>query len=87
LNHDKYGGNDNQNQKNPHFDHPPFCAGVQYTNGRQTKRAARSSTRDFMAPSSGLSGASASLYQAFWPDLSRSSRPDLDARTERTSPA
>ena len=40
LNHDKNGGDDNQNQQNSHFEHPPYCARVKYTNGEETKRAA-----------------------------------------------
>jgi hypothetical protein len=39
LNDDKNGRNYDQNQKNPHFDRPPFCAAVKYTNGPQTERA------------------------------------------------
>jgi hypothetical protein len=54
LNHNENGGNDNQNQKNPHVDHPPFCAGVKYTNEGQTKRAAAGSRPEFMLSSFGL---------------------------------
>jgi hypothetical protein len=51
LNHDKNGGNNNQNQQNSHFKHPPFFAAVKYTNGLQTKRASAPPFPDFTVPS------------------------------------
>jgi hypothetical protein len=75
LNHDKYGGNDNQNQKNPHFDHPPFCA-----RRKVYERAANKKGRARVSP--GFHGAVirpgpawAEPVRGLSPDLGRSSHP------------